>query len=213
MKFVHMADMHLGNSFSSLQNKNNFIKKRILKQREAFDATIEYIKNNDCEHFFISGDLFEQECSDKSTLSSTLEYCIKKFTEIPKTKIWISPGNHDPYVTNSYYQTLIWPENVTIFKNKPEYYQSEEVDVYGFGFGGFYEENSNIENIVLQNKNKINVLVIHGDLDGVKTGDKLFNPVSSKKLLELGFDYVALGHIHKTNFSKNSRLIYPRFNH
>ena len=82
------------------------------------------------------------------------------------------------------------------------------MDVYGFGFSGFYENSSNIENIQIKNPNKLNILVTHGDLDASKTSDKPFNPLSAKKLSEIGFDYIALGHVHRTNFDKNSRLIY-----
>ena len=38
----------------------------------------------------------------------------------------------------------------------------------------------------------------------------LYNPISKKTLAEKEFDYVALGHIHKTNIEeKESRIIYP----
>ena len=184
-------------------------KKEYLLGREAFDKTIQYIKDNNVQHFFIAGDLFEQNCFNDNVSFSTLEYCNKKFNEIPNTKIWIAPGNHDPYIKNSYYQTFPWANNVTIFKNAIEYYQTSEADIYGFGFGGFYERNSGIENIVLRNKDKLNILVTHADLDASKNSEKPFNPVSSSKLMEIGFDYVALGHIHKTNFHKDLRIIYP----
>lgn len=203
MKFVHIADMHFGNSFSSLQN-NNLAQERKLAQRNAFVKIIDYIKNNKIEHFFISGDFFEQNL----ITTSIIEYCNKKFREIIPTHIWISPGNHDPYVKNSYYQTMQWAENVTIFKNEVECYQTTEINFYGFGFGSFYEKPSNIENVIIKNKEKINILITHGDLDGNKNIEKVFNPISFKALSQTGFDYVALGHIHKTNFDKNSRINY-----
>ena len=208
MKFVHMSDMHFGNTFSSLQLKNNFIQKRILAQKQAFEKTIDYIKQNNIEHFFICGDLYEQNSFVENNGLPIIEYCNKKFNEISKTKIWISPGNHDPYIKNSYYQTYSWANNVTIFKDKIECYQTPEVDFYGFGFNSFYVRNSHIDEIKLTDKNKINILITHADLDASKNTEKTFNPISSKKLMEIGFDYVALGHIHKSNFSNNSRLIY-----
>ena len=33
--------------------------------------------------------------------------------------------------------------------------------------------------------------------------------MSTKMLREKGFDYIALGHIHKNNFNKNENIIYP----
>ena len=37
-----------------------------------------------------------------------------------------------------------------------------------------------------------------------------YNPLNSNKLKEIGFDYVALGHIHKANYEENkNNFIYP----
>ena len=36
-----------------------------------------------------------------------------------------------------------------------------------------------------------------------------YNPILESKINALKFDFVAMGHIHKTNFSKNSNIIYP----
>ena len=38
-----------------------------------------------------------------------------------------------------------------------------------------------------------------------------YNPINRYKLKQLGFDYVALGHIHKLDYNteKNQRIIYP----
>lgn len=80
-----------------------------------------------------------------------------------------------------------------------------------FGFGDFYESRVNLDEINIENKNKINILIIHGTLDGSDMQENNYNPISKRKLEELGFDYVALGHIHKTNFVKNEnqKIVYP----
>lgn len=96
MKFVHIADMHFGNTFSSLQGKHNFIQKRLLAQRQAFEKIINYIKENNIEHFFIAGDLFEHDSNGNNLHSLAIEYCNKKFNEIPNTQIWISPRKPRP---------------------------------------------------------------------------------------------------------------------
>ena len=85
----------------------------------------------------------------------------------------------------------------------------DDVDIYGYGFDDFYTQNSGVEKIEIENKDKINILVMHADLDASKNTDKPYNPVLTKDLDNLGFDYIALGHIHATNFEKNKRIIYP----
>lgn len=52
---------------------------------------------------------------------------------------------------------------------------------------------------------------MHGTLDGSETTENTYNPISKKVLEQIGFDYVALGHIHKTNYDANcnQKIIYP----
>lgn len=206
MKFIHMADVHFDSPFTVLASKENLANVRRLEQRKAFADTIEYIKNNKIPFLFISGDLYEQKYIRKSTI----EYINNLFKEIPQTQIFISPGNHDPFLNNSFYNTFNWNNNVKIFNSKIEIIETEEADIYGFGFSDFYCENSEIEKINIKNKNKINILVTHGSLDASKTLDMQYNPLNSNKLKEIGFDYVALGHIHKANYEENKNtFIYP----
>ena len=206
MRFIHMADVHFDSPFTVLASRENLANERRLEQRKAFADTIEYIKENQIPFLFISGDLYEQKYIRKSTI----EYINNLFKEIPNTQIFISPGNHDPFLINSFYNTFEWNNNVTIFNSEIKIIETEEADIYGFGFTDFYCENSQIEKINIKNKNKINILITHGSLDASKTLDMQYNPLNSNKLKEIGFDYVALGHIHKANYEENkNNFIYP----
>ena len=85
------------------------------------------------------------------------------------------------------------------------------MNIYGFGFDNFYCRDVDIESIELNNKNKFNFLVIHGTLDGANLDDREYNSMSKKMLKEKGFDYVALGHIHKLDYNQeeNQNIVYP----
>ena len=207
MKFVHIADMHFDSPFVNLSDKEGLGDLRRLQQRKVLKKAIEYIKENNIKYLFISGDLYEQKYIKKSTI----EYINNLFKEIPETKIFISPGNHDPYTKNSYYNKFYWSENVKIFTSKIEKIECEDINIYGYGFDDFYCKDSGIENINLDNKDKLNILVIHGTLDGGTIENSEYNPLSSRILKEKGFDYVALGHIHKLDYNreKNQNIVYP----
>ena len=206
MRFIHMADIHFDSPFTVLASRNNLANIRRLEQREAFKKAIEYIKVEKIPFLFIAGDLYEQEYIRESTI----EYINNLFKTIPETRIFISPGNHDPFLSNSFYNTFNWNKNVTIFNSEIKIIETEEADIYGFGFTDFYCENSRIEEIKLKNKNKINILITHGALDASKTLDMQYNPLNSNKLKKIGFDYIALGHIHKANYENNkNNFIYP----
>ena len=205
MKFVHIADMHFDSPFTTLSDKGNLGEKRRIEQRKIFKKVIDYIKENNIEYLFISGDLYEH----KYIRRTTIEYINNLFKEIPETKIFISPGNHDPYLKKSYYNDFNWNENVKIFKSEIEKVELENVDIYGYGFDDFYCSETKIEDLKIDNPEKINILIIHGTLDGANLEDKQYNSMSKKMLEEKGFDYIALGHIHKTNYSEKEKIIYP----
>lgn len=207
MKFIHIADMHLDCPFTNLSDKENFGEKRRLEQRKAFKQIINYIKENNIPYLFIAGDFYEHEYIRQSTI----EYINNLFMEIPDTQIFISPGNHDPYLKNSFYSKYYWSENVHIFDSKLSVFEQEGIDIYGYGFDDFYYTNKDLETAQIKDKSKINILVAHGTINASNTLEKDYNPISEKMLNEKGFDYVALGHIHRLDYNskENQNIVYP----
>ena len=207
MKFVHLADLHLDAKFDSLSSIDGLPQKRRLEQRKALKDVVEYIKENDIKLFLISGDLYEQNYIRKSSI----EYVNKLFEEIPDTQIFIAPGNHDPYIKNSFYSTYTWSKNVHIFNENIEKIDFEDAHIYGFGFTDFYCKESEIEEIQVEEPDDINILITHGSLDGGSDVLREYNPLRQSKLKQLDFDYIALGHIHKPyyNEEKNQKIFYP----
>ena len=207
MNFVHIADMHFDTPFTNLSSENNFGKRRRLDQREILKKIIEYIQKNKIKYLFISGDFYENEYIKKTTI----EYINELFKKIPDTKIFITPGNHDPYLKNSMYKNFDWNKNVKIFNSKIEKIETPEADIYGVGFDDFYSIGLGVENIQIENKNKINILITHGSLNASDKMQLQYNPINKNKLEKVGFDYVALGHIHKPDYNTqpNQYIIYP----
>ncbi len=200
MKFVHIADMHFDSPFTSLGRIQGLSDIRRLEQRKILKKIIEYIQENNIECLFISGDLYENDYVKQSTI----EYINNLFKTIPNTKIYIAPGNHDPYLINSYYMKYEWSNNVHIFKYNLEKIELNNTDIYGYGFSSFYSKGINLNELNLNNE-KNNILIMHADLDASKESNEAYNPVSTKDLLM--FDYVALGHIHKPKF--DTKIVYP----
>ena len=203
MRFIHIADMHFDTPFTVLSNHNNLGDLRRLEQRNVFKSLIEYIKKEKIPFLFIAGDLYEHQY----VRNTTIEYINNLFQEIPETKIFIAPGNHDPILKNSYYKNYTWNDNVYIFNSEVEKFEFDDLDVYGVGFDDFYCKNSKINNIKIDDKNKINILVMHGDLNASENTEMSYNPINENKLKTIGFDYIALGHIHKQLINNN--IVYP----
>lgn len=207
MKFVHLADLHLDAKFDSLSQINGLPQKRRLEQRKALKTVIDYIKENNVEILLIAGDLYEHKYIRKSSI----EYIDKMFREIPDTQIFIAPGNHDPYIKNSFYTTYNWSSNVHIFGENIEKIDFKGAHIYGFGFTDFYCRESKIEEIKVEEPKDINILITHGSLDGGTDEQREYNPLRQTKLRQLDFEYIALGHIHKPyyNEQKDQKIFYP----
>ena len=201
MKFVHIADMHFDMPFTVLA-KNGLAEQRRLDQRNAFNKMVNYIKENNIDYLFISGDLYENEYVRKTTI----EYINNCFKQIPNTKIFITPGNHDPYLVNSYYNKFEWNENVHIF-TKMEKIEDKKLNIYGYGFTDFYSKK--VELPINIDTSKINILVMHADLDGATKEVGEYNSILESELKNTNFDYIALGHIHKNNFNESKKILYP----
>ena len=122
-----MADLHFDSPFTVITEKRDFGTKRRLEQREAFRKAIKYIYDEKIPYLFIAGDLYDQNYIKESTI----EFINEEFKKIPNTKIYIAPGNHDPFLKNSFYNTFNWNDNVKIFSNKIERIELEDMDIYG----------------------------------------------------------------------------------
>ena len=187
MKFVHIADMHFDTSFNQINDSELCIMRR-LEQRKVLKKIIDYIKENQFQYLFIAGDLYEH----KFIRQSTIDYINKLFKEIEDTKIFITPGNHDPIIKNSFYNKYLWNDNVYIFDSEISYVDDNDVRIYGYGFDDFYYTNNDIEGLELEDQNKVNILITHATLNGTNNIERQYNAVSRSTLERIGFDYAFL---------------------
>ena len=188
MKFVQVSDVHFDMPFTTISQRTDMGIERRLDQRRAFKKVIEFVKNNNVDFLFITGDLYEQEYIKQSTI----DYINNLFKEIIDTRVLIVPGNHDPLLVNSFYNNYNWSDNVKIFSENIEKVKFGEFCIYGFGFEKYelYDSDKILNNIQLDS-NKINILISHGDV----YNNSKYNYISDNNLKK--FDYVFLGHIHK----------------
>ncbi len=194
IKLLHCSDFHFDTAFSEL-NKD-FAEKRREDLRETFGNIINLAKKEKVEILLLSGDLFD----NNRVMRTTLDYMKKKLEEIPETKVFIAPGNHDPYNEKSFYTMINWPSNVHIFKSNMEAISidEKEVTVYGQGFSEYYERTSLLENFseeFIVDKDRINIMVLHGDIS-VKGKKNEYNPITLEEIGDSSMDYIALGHRH-----------------
>lgn len=183
IKIAHCADLHLE---SKSETKNYEIK-------ETFLNMLGICKSENVDFLLISGDFF-----DDTNVSEKALIWVKNELENFGLKTIISPGNHDPFTNDSPYNKGAWPENVYIFKeNKLTHFDFPELKtkIFGAAFTSIYQKKalSNLkENL---DSNFVNLCVMHGTV--TNSSDEFYNPINPSKIEKSGFDYVALGHIHK----------------
>lgn len=189
VKIFHIADAHLDAPFSGMSPIEAASSKNAL--RSAFSKAVLAAKNRGVQLFFIAGDLFDGDFVSPDTE----EFLYEKLASYPQCRFFIAPGNHDPYTDGSFYAKKRLPENVHVFKEK-ERVEIDElgVDVYGCGFTAGECTESPITGYPELRRDRINILVCHGDAGNESSP---YGPISLKELERSGFDYVALGHIHK----------------
>ena len=190
VKIIHCGDLHIGSTFSVIPEKSKIRQQELMR---TFNTIIEMCQREKADILLISGDLFEQT----DTPVEISSFVIKSFEKINYTRVFIAPGNHDPYTVDSDYRTKKWPENVYIFKDKMEFVQLEDlhVKVFGAAFVNSSETNCLLGH-ALPDDDYIDICVIHGDL--VSNGKtSIYNPIIKEQIEKSNMDYIALGHVHK----------------
>lgn len=193
VKFIHFSDLHLDNPFSAIGSGNDIVARRRQDLLEVFDLIIDITKSEKADLLLISGDLYEHFYVKKSTI----KHINNKFMEIVDTKIFIVPGNHDPYLNNSYYKNYQWNSNVFVLSEERSKIEVKELNacLYGLGFEEFYKESFVSDEIKTVNNEMLNILLVHGTVD-MNFTKKAYNLFTSEELSDLNMDYIALGHFH-----------------
>lgn len=187
VKIVHSGDFHLDSPLT-LHNIN-FRSQRKEELLNTVERIVSLAVKEKADLILLTGDLFDSMRVSRKTLL----YLQKEFMRFPG-RIFIAPGNHDPYTPESPYATFSFPEHVHIFSSYEEVYL-EELDcvVCGAGFQSGYVKESLFENRSCSTPAEIRILLMHGD---VTEGASLYNPVSCENIRQSGFSYIALGHRH-----------------
>lgn len=196
MRFIHIADIHLG---ATPDSKYPWGK---LRQKEIYDTFQKVIK--DCNEMkvdllLIAGDLFH-----KQPLIRELKELNYMFEQLENTSVVLIAGNHDYIGARSNYMNFPWCNHVFMLEDESVdsiYLEDINTEVYGFSYHTRDILKSKVDHISPGVEERINILLTHG-------GDERNQPFDKKLLLKSGFDYIALGHIHKPE-QFSDRMFYP----
>ncbi|MBE6049483.1 MAG: DNA repair exonuclease [Clostridium sp.] len=190
IKILHSADFHFDTPFKEIGERQSKLNKEEIK--EVFSEIINISKNNCVDILLLAGDIFDNNTVNKNTLY----FIEEKLKEIPNIKVFISPGNHDPFSKNSFYNFINWPENVYVFNSGIEkvYLKDLDINIWGAAFNEKYVRTSMLRNVRAED-GKINIMVLHGEVVN-SSEENEYNPITLNDILESNMDYIALGHRH-----------------
>lgn len=185
VKIIHTADLHLGSARTGVKNGR-------IEIENTFYKIINLCKTESVDFLLIAGDLFD------SPYQENAENIIAAMAQIPETTIAIAPGNHDPACPGSVYLRYKFPDNVVIFQGFGEHidFPEKNVRLYGGGFTDRFEKLSLMRSFDSTSPDFINICVLHADLVPESSASD-YNPITAAQIEVCGFDYLALGHIHK----------------
>ena len=194
MRFIHIADVHLGAVPDSGCPWSAYREKEIW---ETFQRVIALTKKEKIDLLLIAGDLFHRQ-----PLLRQLREVNYLFSEISETQVVWMAGNHDYLREDSAYRKVQWAENVHgFFSQKPEVFYLEKIHtwIYGLSYENREITQRLYDGIHPNGKAGYHILLAHG-------GDEKHIPFNKDIARE--FDYVALGHIHKPQVLIPDRMIY-----
>jgi len=192
MKIIHFADLHIGSKFNRLDEETK--EKLETELRNTFSRIIVFAYDNNINQIIMAGDIFDK---------NTVNFKDKKFfydliKENKNITFYYLKGNHD--LNSKYIEKL---DNLKTFDEYKTYYL-DNVTISGYELK---DDNRELYNILPLNKQKFNILILHGDINN-KNDD---NYINLDLLKEKNINYFALGHIHKRDegFIDSSKYAYP----
>lgn len=191
MKFVHLADCHLGDRFDFKSGLSNQI-------RENYKKSLENIlrNNKDLDFLLIAGDLYERSLFTLKDYKELFDL----IGEFGKDVFYVA-GNHDYIGEENEIIFKMKPDNLHIFTSeKLEYYEINSTRIYGLSYRDRIFSKDFSYDIDLDS-DFFNILLVHATINNPESP---YLNLNLDKLKKIGFDYVGLGHIHKwENFGNN----------
>lgn len=208
-RFLHTADIHLDSPLKGLEEQEDNVAKHVQNAtREAFDHLISLSIEEKIDFLVIAGDLYDGNWRDyKTGLFFVRQMGRLNVAGIP---VYLLHGNHD--AESQITRRLELPENVHVFgAQKPETFKLHKLNVALHGQSFLQRDVS--DNLVPNYPDPIsgvfNIGVLHTALEGA-AGHANYAPCSLSDLINKGYDYWALGHVHKEQIKyERPYIVFP----
>lgn len=187
IKIVHCADLHIGATCQGLSSA--LAAQRSSEIRSSLCDITNFCKEKEVDALLICGDLFDSPEPSKADC----DFVRDTLSSISPIDVFILCGNHDYMCAQSVFlKENYFSDNVHIFPCFEHSFELPEKNVVFWGKSYSSPTVTPSFSQCVPDKNKINVLCLHGDMISEST----YNIISKETLAAFGSNYAAFGHIH-----------------
>ena len=209
-KFMHAADIHLDSPLKGLEKYPGAPVAEVRgATRQAFIHLVNECIAQSVAFLLLVGDLYDRDWKDYNTGLFLLQQMAR--LKAVGIHVYIVRGNHD--AENAMTKSLRSLDNMHVFSaTKPETFtlDSPRVALHGQSYG----KQDTQDDLSLKYPKPVpgafNIGLLHTSADGGSSEHATYAPCSVQGLIDRGYDYWALGHVHKRQvLASDPPIVFP----
>ncbi|EAF4921800.1 exonuclease SbcCD subunit D [Listeria monocytogenes] len=210
IQFLHMADLHLDSPFIGLSTLPQPLFSAIQESTFQSLERITTVAIKEAVDFvLIAGDIYDSE--DQSVRAQARFSKEMKRLEVANIPVFMIHGNHD--FIEKHKEKLTLPSNVHVFSEQVEVMSHKtatgvSVNIYGFSYNERHIRSIRVDKYKIQGNADFHIALLHGSEVSSSEEHDVYAPFRVQEISKKGFDYWALGHIHKRQLLAESPSIY-----
>jgi len=209
MKFLHAADVHLDSPLRGLERYEGAPVEEIRgATRRALASLVDLAIEEEAAFLLLAGDLYDGDWRDYNTGL----FFTRQMSRLQEARIraFVIAGNHD--AASQITKVLRPPENVHVFSTAaPEtlYLDDLGVAIHGQSFRTRTVTEDLAQGYPLADPDAFNIGLLHTALDG-RPGHDTYAPCTVEGLRSRGYQYWALGHVHRREVvAEDPWIVFP----
>ncbi|EHC2042605.1 exonuclease SbcCD subunit D [Listeria monocytogenes] len=210
IQFLHMADLHLDSPFIGFSGLPQPLFSAIQESTFQSLERITTVAIKEAVDFvLIAGDIYDSE--DQSVRAQARFAKEMKRLEVANIPVFMIHGNHD--FIEKHKEKLVLPSNVHVFSEQVDVMSHKtatgvRVNIYGFSYNERHIRSSRVGEYKIQGDADFHIALLHGSEVSSSEEHDVYAPFRVQEISKKGFDYWALGHIHKRQLLAESPSIY-----
>ena len=209
-KFLHAADLHLDSPLLGLASKSADYAARVDRaSRDAFEQLIALAIDEGCSFVVLAGDIFDGDLRNFETGLFFVDQ-MRRLNDAG-IRAFVILGNHD--AENRFAPKLSHSSNVHVFDSKRAQavaIEALKVTVHGRSFPQPAVTENIARGYAAAVPGHFNIGVLHTACKGSESYHAPYAPCTVEQLVNHGYDYWALGHVHtRAVLNEDPHIVYP----